>query len=55
MSILVKKFPKISILVKIFENNDFGENCLKIINLDKFDEKIDFGQNCRKISILVKI
>ena len=30
ISILVKFFQKISILVKINENLDFGENCRKI-------------------------
>ena len=33
ISILVKKSLKISILVNIYENLDFGENCRKILLL----------------------
>ena len=65
MSILVKKIPKISILVKIFENIDFKENCRTISNLvrfvekfrffDKIVENFQFWSKFFKISILVKI
>ena len=41
-----KKYPKISILVKIFANIFFGW---------KLSKNLNFGQICRKISILVKI
>ena len=53
-----KKYPKILISVKIFENIDFGQNCGKISNLVKFVEQsrfwtklskiLDFGQNLAK-------
>ena len=53
-----QKFPNMSILVKMFENIEFGANCWKISNLVKFVEKsrflsnlskiLDFGQNFQK-------
>ena len=49
MSIWVKNFQKIPILVNIFENIDFGENCLKISYLVKFVEKSRFWSNLSKI------
>ena len=39
---------KISILVKIHENLDFGENCRKFSILVKIWKNVDFGQKIRK-------
>ena len=55
MSILAKIQKKMAILVKIFENLDFGEYFLNTSILVKIFENIDCGQNFRKIPILVKI
>ena len=49
------KSSKSSILVKIFENLDFGQNFLKISILVKIPENPDFGQQFRKMSNFVKI
>ena len=63
------KFANMPILVKLFQksrfqNINFGENCRKISNLDKFVEKsrfwsklskvLDFGQNFKKFQFWSK-
>ena len=55
ISILVKKLPKISILVKIFETSILVKNVKKSQIWSNLSNNLDFGQNCRKFSILVKI
>ena len=55
ISISVKKIRKISILVNIYENLDFGKNSWKSRFWSKLSENYDLGQHFWKISILVNI
>ena len=49
------KLSKMSILVNIFENIDFGEKFPKHIDFGQNCYNLDFGQNHQKMLILVKI
>ena len=48
MSILVKKIPKIPILVKFVENSGFGSKFTKMLILVIFKENIDWSQIFQK-------
>ena len=52
---MVKILQKISILVNIYGNLDFGQNLWKSRLWSKLSENLDLGQHFRKISILVNI